>query len=1555
MQLSFVYNLAFLEDFNVKCTTEGYSGKKSGVLNQLKWLGFQRLDPQYWFLYHVQGLISIVVMIMLERAVGRREAWLNLLNNSPSYVVTSIFPIINWRHADINLTTATKYYINFFFYNFGLEICYIATLLTIWVTQDLFSVFYGIMFWISFGMRKKTVLLRRYFHFQIVALTLMYIWIYFSSIGMPPILCPHINYPWVKLGANEEQHNRLLTWLNLPEFTFKESKKGPNSRSLHMFEFFQIFFLVMQQNSWKMKHLIKDYGGDNSVLTGSRLDEITVATNPTENFVIIRHKNSLHKLKIFIFEYFSWITLMVVFWTGTTQISLYCLGYLVGFFYMIFKQQKVIMGSVRILIRTWYLMILYSTFVIFAKNVMQLVPCVFKEKVSNKPGCVVVELLIMFCSYGNRYYYSPDSPDCGFSKTSSGLGWDLVCFMFLMVQLRICSSYEFLHIREDMISAFTISHLGYEMYNELLDNDSRQRISEETACIEEIKLTMKKLKERNATITLAYKPGHYDVIRGDNSLMFQELIEEQTRSESTPPAPEPEPAKPQVVRFSSFSSKDPTTVGTDSNKEHLRRLLALRAAEIESGEAPTEDPDLVTSSSESSPEPQQESKVKVIATKIYNIIKSIIESLLSTFGQLAKWIALKLNLWCYKYRNILRKLEIKKAQISREKAMGGPDAEERERLMLADVENASESQPDPSKGPMPDPSKGPPAQGFEEIEGFDQRKHPFVQLLNASWYFYIIKGDLICYLLIFVNLAITASLLSMVLPLAVFFWASFAVPRPTKKFWIFLTLYLEFVIIIRFIFQFNFFPWNDHSDQDIAYQRETNPYWFPIFIGIDKWEYWNIMDMLQLFTAVFHVNVIKQMGLWEVRGFSDNAIEEVLRKTMCDQPSEQQMLHEADETSGIQGIQRNPFTQLVREHNDLPLIGRIVLKMKLTASLTKREGITPSFSQRAIHTLFAPVMFYWEVLHQRVTLVTDMYVWMFWLDMINSILVVCFYGKFGPFASVNENVMHRLTTNKVPDQFLVNLLFQFIMVFVDRALYLKKNVGGRLYFHLVLMVIVHIWLFFFLPWYSKASLFYNPVAMIWYMIKCVYFLMSAYQIRVGYPLIVNISFMTKFHSMKGLIGYKIYCKVPFMPELTQIMNWMFTKTTLDLNHWMTLWTIDCSIFEIKCWRTMAKKAPVPRGRIFPQKNKYILGGTFVGISILAVWFPLLFFNIVFKVFSYPNNPTGMDIDVSMDTFEHLLTAVTDNASIVEYTSERYNEVAEQFSDSAEARQYLSMFTYNQMTDIHLITESQSVWAISPPQKELLVERLAQADTTPVAIAMPLQIFIRWSVKRSNPNIGGVQFAQGEATTFLNPTNMLEMMDIIEAALIGKGTLDPTGTIKTFGDKHHSVKIDDMLPTYLHITLDDAAKVPVELGDPAKELRPLLLSLKGKYHGAGSPDKGENYHMWWELGGKKGENVVICFSDPVTLKIFDIFVQYGVLGLYSVFVLMIGNIFKGLYAGLFRRIQLGQLHQVDKLHQLLNDIRLVRQLGEMNLEEDLFGKLIYIYKSPETMIKFTKRM
>lgn len=77
-------------------------------------------------------------------------------------------------------------------------------------------------------------------------------------------------------------------------------------------------------------------------------------------------------------------------------------------------------------------------------------------------------------------------------------------------------------------------------------------------------------------------------------------------------------------------------------------------------------------------------------------------------------------------------------------------------------------------------------------DDFYSRSHSMAtEFVSALWYAIISNTDLLCYLLVFVNMVASASLLAMPIPLMVFLWGTMTVSRPSKTFWVTLIAYTQ--------------------------------------------------------------------------------------------------------------------------------------------------------------------------------------------------------------------------------------------------------------------------------------------------------------------------------------------------------------------------------------------------------------------------------------------------------------------------------------------------------------------------------------------------------------------------------------------------------------------------------------------------------------------------------------------------------------------------------------------------------------------------------------------
>lgn len=80
---------------------------------------------------------------------------------------------------------------------------------------------------------------------------------------------------------------------------------------------------------------------------------------------------------------------------------------------------------------------------------------------------------------------------------------------------------------------------------------------------------------------------------------------------------------------------------------------------------------------------------------------------------------------------------------------------------------------------------------LEQSRTFFQNQNRPLKLLFAMYNLLAANSEVACYFIIVLNNMVTASAISLVLPILVFLWAMLSVPRPTKRFWMTAIVYTE--------------------------------------------------------------------------------------------------------------------------------------------------------------------------------------------------------------------------------------------------------------------------------------------------------------------------------------------------------------------------------------------------------------------------------------------------------------------------------------------------------------------------------------------------------------------------------------------------------------------------------------------------------------------------------------------------------------------------------------------------------------------------------------------
>ncbi|KPI94676.1 Protein PIEZO2 [Papilio xuthus] len=587
----------------------------------------------------------------------------------------------------------------------------------------------------------------------------------------------------------------------------------------------------------------------------------------------------------------------------------------------------------------------------------------------------------------------------------------------------------------------------------------------------------------------------------------------------------------------------------------------------------------------------------------------------------------------------------------------------------------------------------------------------------------------------------------------------------------------------------------------------------------------------------------------------------------------------------------------------------------------------------------------------RVT--ADVYAYMFLCDFLNFLVVIFGFAAFGTHQG-DGGVQAYLEENKVPIPFLVMLILQFALIVIDRALYLRKFMLGKILFQYALIIGVHIWMFFVLPFITERTFNALLPPPMWYMVKCVYLLLSAYQIRCGYPRRIIGNFLCKSYHFLNMIFFRGFMAVPFVFELRTLMDWIWTDTSMTLLDWLKMEDIFASVFLLKCSRYVEDEFPQPRGVKKSSTSKYLLGGGVLAFVIAIIWFPLVFFAFGNSV-GQPNPPTDVTVKIRIGPFLPVYQMSAQSHNIDIYSEQDYTQLSNLYARDRTAQTFLSNYMYNDVAVITINPNSTMKWEISPPELARL-EREAASNAS---------LTVKFTYVITHPS-----------NNAQNPPTMEDSREVSLPALVA-GRPNPerdtllqllTGTSPPDTWLH----VKTLFPKFVKVFNKGAAKPAYQLMPPttdddenARLYRNVELRLER--------DGGAMYWRVREACESRARTLLTYLIDPmasIPMNNCDMLVMYtfndklfpetlnfisagGIIGLYTTFVFLASRVLRGFFSGIYTKIMFDDLPNVDRVLQLCLDIYLVREALELALEEDLFAKLVFLYRSPETMIKWTR--
>ncbi|NWV28633.1 PIEZ2 protein, partial [Origma solitaria] len=224
----------------------------SGPVDPAEWVGLRKSKP---LLVYLRNNLLMLAILAFEVTIYRHQEYYRCRNNLTAPVTKTIFHDITRAHLDDGLVNCVKYFINYFFYKFGLESSFVLV-----ISGPLSCLF--------------------------VAHEMYFQNIFAEIVIFQKFLClsedNYQNYPWRSGNANF--NSNIIKWLYFPDFIVR-----PNPVFL-VYDFMLLLCASLQRQTFEdeNKAAVRIMAGDNVEIC-MNLDAASFSQhNPVPDFIHCR-------------------------------------------------------------------------------------------------------------------------------------------------------------------------------------------------------------------------------------------------------------------------------------------------------------------------------------------------------------------------------------------------------------------------------------------------------------------------------------------------------------------------------------------------------------------------------------------------------------------------------------------------------------------------------------------------------------------------------------------------------------------------------------------------------------------------------------------------------------------------------------------------------------------------------------------------------------------------------------------------------------------------------------------------------------------------------------------------------------------------------------------------------------------------------------------------------------------------------------------------------------------------------------------------------------------
>ena len=793
----------------------------------------------------------------------------------------------------------------------------------------------------------------------------------------------------------------------------------------------------------------------------------------------------------------------------------------------------------------------------------------------------------------------------------------------------------------------------------------------------------------------------------------------------------------------------------------------------------------------------------------------------------------------------------------------------------------------------------------------------------------------------FIVLWTHGTVLALVIPIAILSYGLLEYRRPNRYFWLWVVAFTQLAMFFKFLFQLNVFCVATPSVESTFYFYDLTPdprciedsakskdvLRFDLVLGIYKWSNTVgllIGDIICLICVAVHVMVLKRKGVWNESehlhdGYVNKWYNEFIKR-----------VHKLELFEELK--KRGKYFATVENGDGLDYQKFEKLKIPLNFSdncmyafETKCRKFVPLSVRKWVFSVLTPefrVELKQESILAHVKPGVDLYFWQFMVELVTIVYILLTYSAWAESSSADSG----LSSSRLSGGMVGWLSLQMIFMVCDRIAYLNRSLLFKFVIQLCGVILFHYYVFVAWPRATALSFSDSPLLIIFYLLKLGYWILSAVQLRNGYPTFDRRhSRMAKEYGMFYYVFFMAYSALPFVFEMRTILEWVCIPTVLRFDELLkvedifgTLFLIKCDILSLKTQRKRGDLQP-----LFPLKCGQ--GGCVFLIILVILVVPLLLFSTA--------SPATEHNTVISTQFQVKLVNIPNfgDLDICEFTNYQICGGSGQPScantETLPSKVKRTFEPSNQIWQLATFQrDSDSVWTAPYPIRTTVADILKNSTETELKNTN-LQIYYEFT--RMGPN---------DNNPIANTQNVVSGFNATTADEFAQVMLGSESNVSSF-------MAPNALQTWFSLPATGAMT-------EYKNDKAHMANLS--FHSSDSEESG-----YWSVTIDSGKPVsfVLISDNFVSSGILQTLgVQsYSVVGLYVVVVYTFSQLLRTLYSDKMKDIMYLDLPNVDYLLRLVSAVKLARTQRNFFLEELLYRKLVRIYRDPSLMVKLTRRM